>query len=123
MRIIIPAVPDNRLVYNASLSYVENLQDAGVKFYRYQKGFMHAKVMIIDDLLGTVGSANLDMRSFYSNFELTAVLLRPGVIAGLAASFEQDLQHSEFIEPVVFRRRGAYVKLIESLCQLLSPLL
>ncbi|MNO16038.1 Major cardiolipin synthase ClsA [compost metagenome] len=123
VRIIIPAKPDNRLVYNASLSYLENLQDAGVKFYRYQKGFMHAKVMIIDDLLGTVGSANLDMRSFYSNFELTAVLLRPEVIAGLAASFEQDLKDSEFIEPEIFRRRGQNVKLIETLCQLLSPLL
>ncbi|MBW4081406.1 cardiolipin synthase [Paenibacillus sp. S150] len=123
VRIIIPDKPDNRLVYHASLSYLENLQDAGVKFYRYRKGFMHAKVMIIDDLLGTIGSANLDMRSFYSNFELTAVLLRPEQIAGLASGFEQDLEHSGFIDPARFRRRGRNVKLIEGLCQLLSPLL
>ncbi|OKP94600.1 cardiolipin synthase [Paenibacillus sp. P32E] len=123
VRIIIPDKPDNRLVYNASLSYLENLQDAGVKFYRYQKGFMHAKIMIIDDILGTVGSANLDMRSFYSNFELTAVMLSPEVITLLAAGFEQDLEHSEFIEPAIFRRRGGIVKCIENLCQLLSPLL
>jgi cardiolipin synthase len=123
VRIIIPAKPDNKLVYAASLSYLENLQDAGVKFYRYTAGFMHAKIMIIDDLLATTGSANLDMRSFYSNFELTAVLLNPDTIALLAVAFEKDLKHSEFIDPEKFRMRGWNVKLIQGLCQLLSPLL
>lgn len=106
VRIIIPAKPDNKLVYHASLSYLENLQDAGVKFYRYTKGFMHAKVMIVDDLLGTVGSANLDMRSFYSNFEMTAVLLHAETIAVLVAGFEKDQKNSEFIDPVKFKERG-----------------
>lgn len=123
VKIIIPAKPDNKLVYYASLSYLENLQDAGVKFYRYTAGFMHAKVMIIDNLLATAGSANLDMRSFYSNFELTAVLLRPETIAGLAADFSRDLKLSEYIDPEKFRKRGRNVKRIEGLCQLLSPLL
>lgn len=123
VRIIIPAKPDNKLVYKATLSYLENLQDAGVKFYRYTRGFMHAKVMIIDDVLATVGSANLDMRSFYSNFELTAILLRPAIIAQLAEDFSQDLKHSEFIDPKKFKERAHNVKLIEGLCQLLSPLL
>ncbi|GGF83248.1 cardiolipin synthase [Paenibacillus albidus] len=123
VKIIIPAKPDNKLVYHASLSYLEDLQDAGVKFYRYTKGFMHAKIMIVDDLLATVGSANLDMRSFYSNFELTAVLLDPQTIEQLASGFESDLNDSEYIDPIVFRRRGRIVKLGEELCQLLSPLL
>lgn len=123
VRIIIPAKPDNKLVYYATLSYLENLQDAGVKFYRYTAGFMHAKVMIIDDLLATVGSANLDMRSFYSNFELTAVMLRPELIASLAADFGKDQKDSEYIDPQTFRERGRIVKLIQGLCQLLSPLL
>lgn len=123
VRIIIPAVPDNMLVYQASLSYLENLQDAGVKFYRYTKGFMHSKMILVDSVLATVGSANLDMRSFYSNFELSAVLLSPGAVATLAAGFERDLQHSEFIDPEKFRERGENVKLIQGLCQLFSPLL
>lgn len=84
---------------------------------------MHAKVMIIDDLLATIGSANLDMRSFYSNFELTAVLLRPEIITQLVSAFETDLKHSQFIDPEKFRERAWNVKLIQSLCQLLSPLL
>lgn len=123
VRIIIPAKPDNMLVYHASLSYLENLQDAGVKFYRYTKGFMHAKVMIVDDLLATVGSANLDMRSFYSNFELTAVLLHREAISSLITDFEKDQKYSEFIDPVKFKERGRIVKLGEGLCQLFSPLL
>ncbi|MRN51591.1 cardiolipin synthase [Paenibacillus monticola] len=123
VRIIIPAKPDNRLVYYATLSYLENLQDAGVKFYRYTKGFMHAKVMVVDELLASVGSANLDMRSFYSNFELSAVLLSPEVISALSFGFEQDLKHSEYIDPLQFRNRGNFVKCVEGLCQLLSPLL
>lgn len=123
VRIIIPGKPDNKLVYHASLSYLENLQDAGVKFYRYTKGFMHAKVMIVDELLATVGSANLDMRSFYSNFELTAVLLHPEAISTLSLGFEKDQKHSEFIDPVKFKARGKMVKFGERLCQLFSPLL
>jgi len=123
VRVIIPAKPDNALVYYASLSYLDNLQDAGVKFYRYQKGFMHAKVMIVDQLLCSIGSANLDMRSFYSNFELTAVLLSPERINRLSAEFEHDLGDCEYIDPTLFRQRGRLVKLREELCYILSPLL
>lgn len=123
VRIIIPAKPDNKVVYYATLSYLEDLQAAGVKFYRYTTGFVHAKVMIIDHLLASVGSANLDMRSFYSNFELTAVLLAPERIAELAEDFSRDLTHSEVIDPQSFRERAKNVKRLESLCKLLSPLL
>lgn len=123
VRIIIPGKPDSQLVYQASLSYLENLQDAGIKFYRYTAGFMHAKVMVIDDLFAAVGSANLDMRSCYSNFELTTLLFDPGRITSLAEDYKRDLERSEFIEPQLFKRRGRKVKLIQGLCQLFSPLL
>lgn len=123
VRVIIPAKPDNRLVYYTTLSYLENLQDAGIRFYRYGKGFMHAKTVVIDDRLAFVGSANLDMRSMYSNFELTALLMEPSAAAGLGQAFEQDLKDSEYMDPAVFRERGKRAKLLESLCRLLSPLL
>ncbi|WP_379132387.1 cardiolipin synthase [Paenibacillus sp. sgz500958] len=123
VRIIIPAKPDSWLVYHASLSYLDNLQDAGVKFYRYHKGFMHAKVLIADSLLASIGSANLDMRSFYSNFELTAVLLSPDRIEHIVSQFKGDLEESVYIDPTVFRKRGAKMRLKEQLCYILSPLL
>lgn len=123
VRIIIPSKPDNWVVYYASLSYLDNLQEAGVKFYRYTKGFMHAKILIADELLAAVGSVNLDMRSFYSNFELTALLLAPGAVSGVADAFQRDLKHAEFIDPKTFRQRGRMMKLGEAVCQILSPLL
>ncbi|WP_410513729.1 cardiolipin synthase [Paenibacillus sp. BR2-3] len=123
VRVLIPGKPDTWLVYYASLSYLEDLQDAGVKFYRYQKGFIHSKVILIDQLLASVGSANLDMRSLYSNFELTAVLMEPERIAKVAAEFEQDLKNSDFIDPHEFKNRSRFTRLKENLCYLLSPLL
>lgn len=123
VRIIIPGQPDSWLVHYASLSYVEDLQDAGVKFYRYQKGFMHAKVVVIDELVASVGSANLDLRSLYSNFELTAVLLDPNEIKTLAQQFEEDLSFSEYVDPKEFKQRGRMKKLKENVCHLFSPLL
>lgn len=122
VRIIIPGKPDNWLVYYATLSYLEDLQDAGIKFYRYE-GFMHAKVMIVDELISTVGSANLDMRSLYSNFELTAVLMDPNRISELAKEFENDLKHSEYVDPKDFVKRNRFMRMRENLCKLLSPLL
>ncbi|MDT3427173.1 cardiolipin synthase [Paenibacillus forsythiae] len=123
VRIMIPAKPDSALVYNASLSYVDHLLEAGVKFYRYRKGFMHAKVWIADGLLASVGSVNMDMRSFYSDFELSAVLLHPQRIEELAGQFRRDLEDCEAIDPGVFRNRGKLARAKEEICSVLSPLL
>lgn len=123
VRIIIPDKPDHPFVYNASLSYMDDLLDAGVKFYRYRKGFMHAKVWIADGLLASVGSVNMDMRSFYSNFELSAVLLHPKRIEELAGQFQRDLEESEAIDADVFGKRGKAARIKEEFCRLLSPLL
>ncbi|AIQ11589.1 cardiolipin synthase [Paenibacillus durus] len=123
VRIMIPSKPDSALVYYASLSYLDNLLDAGVKFYRYRKGFMHAKVWIADGLLASVGSVNMDMRSFYSDFELSAILLQPQRIEELADQFRRDLEGSEAIDPDLFRQRGKLARAAEEICSLLSPLL
>ncbi|MEF2967592.1 cardiolipin synthase [Paenibacillus sp. M1] len=121
--VIIPGRSDSRLVKLASLSYVEELMQAGVQFYEYGKGFVHAKVMIVDDLLASVGTANLDMRSFFCNFELTALLFDPKPISGLAQDFERDLADSRRIPLQEFARRPRRQKAAELLARLLSPLL
>ncbi|WP_094096412.1 cardiolipin synthase [Paenibacillus physcomitrellae] len=123
VRIIIPYHSDNRLVHWASLSYVEDLLRTGIKFYQYAKGFVHAKVMIVDDLLATVGSANLDMRSFFSNFEMTAILFDASPIEELARQFEEDLQECRPILLETFLNRPRRQKGMELLARLLSPLL
>lgn len=123
VRLIIPDKPDSKLVYKASLSYAEDLLDAGVKFYRYTKGFMHAKVWVADSLLASVGTVNMDLRSYYSNFELSAVLLDPSRIEQLANRFLLDLEECEPIEYEAFRQRGTKERMKEEICRLLSPLL
>ncbi|SMF72765.1 cardiolipin synthase [Paenibacillus uliginis N3/975] len=123
VRIIIPDKADSRLVKLASLSYVEDLLTAGVRFYEYKKGFIHAKVLIVDDLIGSVGTANMDMRSFFCNFELTAVLFDKEPIKRLVSDFEEDLRNSGLIDTQKFHERGRLQKVTEILSRMLSPLL
>jgi Phosphatidylserine/phosphatidylglycerophosphate/cardiolipin synthases and related enzymes len=123
VRLIIPGLADTQLVLWATLSFVERMLEAGVRVYRYQKGFIHAKVMIVDDLLAVVGTANMDMRSFHSNFEQNAVLFDPGTIEHLKQDYEQDLLDSRELEAVDFRQRPRREKAAEAAARLLSPLL
>ncbi|AWB43620.1 cardiolipin synthase [Paenibacillus sp. CAA11] len=123
VKIIIPYKSDSRFVHLASLSYVEELLQAGVRFYQYTKGFVHSKMMIVDDLLATVGSANMDMRSFFYNFEMTAILFDQGPIRRLMDDFEQDLLDSRPMELGEFSRRPRLQKGAEIMARMLSPLL
>ncbi|MGO4546895.1 cardiolipin synthase [Paenibacillus sp. 2TAB23] len=123
VRLIIPGVGDSKLVLLATLSYLQEMLDAGVKVYRYEKGFIHAKVMIVDHMLATVGTANVDLRSLLSNFELNAVLFEKETINRLEADFIEDLKHSCELERESFSRRPKGQKMAESLLHMLSPLL
>lgn len=121
VRVIIPGVPDKKLVYNASLSYVQELLQAGVRFYCYQKGFIHAKV-IISDNLACSGSANMDMRSFCGQFELNAVFFDRKVVDRLLQDFYRDLSVSNELTLPDFEKRSTIQKLKEVFARLLSPL-
>lgn len=123
VRVIIPGVPDKRFVYYASLSYLEELMAAGVKVYRFHKGFVHAKVIIADDAAASVGSANVDMRSFYTNFELNVLVYDRNVIARLEADFLADLKDCTEIRLEAFKRRPRLQKWLEGAARLMSPLL
>ncbi|TYP70304.1 cardiolipin synthase [Paenibacillus methanolicus] len=123
VRLIIPYVADSNLVLRASLSYVEDLLAVGVRIYRYRKGFVHAKVLIIDDMLASVGTANMDMRSFFSNFELNALLFSQKAIKRLEGDFLDDLSVCEELSLSVFERRPRKAKAGEVLARMLSPLL
>ncbi len=69
VRIVIPGIPDKKIVYTLSESYLELLVQGGVKIYKYSPGFVHAKVFVADDFMATVGTINLDYRSLYLHFE------------------------------------------------------
>ncbi|ALS28697.1 cardiolipin synthase [Paenibacillus sp. 32O-W] len=121
VRVIIPAVPDSKVVYWASLSFVQDLLQAGIRFYRYQKGFIHAKVVICDETACS-GSANLDMRSFIGQFEINAMFFDGQVVNRLVADFFRDLGESEEIVPAEFEKRPKSQKRKEIFARLLSPL-
>ncbi|MGG1553565.1 cardiolipin synthase [Paenibacillus ferrarius] len=122
VRVILPYKGDSRIVQYASQSYMQELLQAGVRFYLYRKGFIHAKVILFDDFMATAGTANMDMRSFFSNFELNAVLFSESAIQRLEQDFNMDLQECEEVELAAFLQRPKSVKCKEAIARLLSPL-
>lgn len=123
IQIILPCKADHFMVYWASRSYYEGLLAAGIRIYEYQNGFIHSKILIIDDELASIGTANMDMRSFNQNFELTAMIYDREVVARAQKQFRADLEQSREVIPEEFQQRSVLKRTTESICKLFSPLL
>ncbi|MFS1515573.1 cardiolipin synthase [Bacillus sp. SCS-151] len=123
VRILMPKRPDKKIVFYASRSYFPELLEAGAKIYEYKKGFMHSKILIVDDEIASIGTSNMDMRSFHLNFEVNAFLYRTNSIRALTNDFIHDIAHSDIITEEQFSTRPIWVRLYESTARLLSPLL
>ena len=122
VRIMIPIKGDNVIVAWAGYSYIDVLMEAGVKVYLYRKGFNHSKFIAIDDELCTIGSANLDYRSFNDDFEVQALIYDNSVTCSLRDDFLKDLEESEPMTPEKWQNRSRLSKLMEPLARLLAPL-
>lgn len=92
VRILMPGVPDKKLVYRMSRSFYPELLEAGVKIYEYEPGFVHAKGCVVDDVAGTVGTVNLDYRSLFLHFENNSVFYRASLLGALKADYEKTLE-------------------------------
>lgn len=123
VHLMIPGKPDHLFVYWASLSYVGELLEAGVRCYSYEGGFIHSKIIITDSLVSTIGTANLDIRSFELNFEVNAFIYDAEVSRELEAVFYQDLKDCTELTLPEYLLRPWSVKIKEAFCRLLSPLL
>ncbi len=123
VRVIIPNQPDHLFVYWASLSYVGELLKAGVKCYTYQKGFIHSKMILVDGVLSTVGSANLDIRSFKLNFEVNAFIYDQQITQKLEEQYLKDLDVCKEITLEEYHKYSKWIKMKESVSRLLSPIL
>ena len=123
VRIIIPGNPDHFFVYWASMSYLGELLEAGVKVYQYEKGFIHAKVLTIDGTVSSVGSANMDIRSFELNFEVNAFMYDDNITKVLEDDFMNDLHCCVEITKEWYRRRRWWFKVHEAIARLISPML
>lgn len=123
VRIMIPERADSKITHLASLSYLDELIDAGVKIYFYKKGFLHSKIMVSDDTLSTVGSTNMDFRSFEHNFEVNAFMYDHESALRMKDIFQADLKESELVLLKEWRMRPWYRKVAESVIRLFAPLL
>lgn len=123
VRILIPEVSDNRLVKLAAYSYFDEVSSTGVKFYRYQAGFLHEKAMLIDDSIGTVGTANFDNRSFRLNFEITVLVAEPGFARDVEQMFENDFANSRLMVPGEYDSKPYLFKVAVRLARLAAPVL
>ena len=124
IRLMIPRKADAKLVEWASHSYVMEAIEAGVKVYLYMGGFNHSKLLVSDDNLCTVGSTNIDFRSFENNFEANAFFYDEEMAQRIKAIYLKDESQSILVDDVsYFVKRPFMKRLFESIVRLLSPLL
>lgn len=122
VRIIIPGIPDKKIVYTLSESYAESLVNSGVKVYKYIPGFIHTKVFISDDQVATVGTINLDYRSLYLYFECGTYLQDVDCIRDIKKDIENTLGKSHEItkkEAVPHLLKGVW----QAILRLVAPLM
>lgn len=123
VKLLVPGASDSKMVNAAARSYYTELLKHGVRIFTYEKGFVHAKTMTVDDGLAVVGSANMDYRSFDLNFEVNALVYSTEITHQLVRAFEEDLSHSQEIDAQEWLNRPGHVHLWEKLVRLLSPFL
>jgi len=123
VRMLCPKRSDNRLADYASRYYWAELLAEGMQILEYQRGMMHAKMMLVDDAWGWVGTANLDRRSLQLNFENVCILHSEPEIAAMIKAYQRDMRRSKAVTLDEFSRRPATAKLWENTCRLFSPVL
>lgn len=122
VRILMPGVPDKKLIYLMSESHFGKLLKSGVKIYRYTPGFNHAKNYISDDLYAVVGSINIDYRSLYLHFENGVYIYNDEEILKMKTNFLNDLKVSEEITYESWAKRKWYKKIIAFILKMFAPL-
>ena len=124
VRLMVPYRGDgNFLVTLASRSYVKDLLAAGVKVIFYEKGFLHAKTIVADDQVVSIGSTNMDVRSFEQDFEINAFIYDSDMAVWMRDVFLEDEKDGRYIDPAQWAERPAFVRFEESFARLFSPLL
>lgn len=123
VKLLVPARGDSFFVSMASKAFYDELLIAGVEIYEYTKGFVHAKTFIIDRKVASVGTANLDARSFDLNFEVTTLIYDEAIAQNMAAQFDIDIADATVVHYKVWKRRNVWTKFFEKIVRLLSPLL
>lgn len=123
VHVMIPDKPDHMFIYWATLYNIGELLETGANVYLYKNGFIHAKTLVVDQEIASVGTANTDVRSFKLNFEVNAFLYDADVSIELVEAFKRDIAVSERLTIEKYRDRPLRIKFKEALSRLLSPIL
>lgn len=122
VRIIVPHVPDKKIVSLMSKSFYERLMSAGVKIYEYKPGFVHSKVYLVDNMYAMVGTINLDYRSLVHHFENGLWMYKTDSIVDIKKDFEQTFEKCIELSPSL-NKVGILTKLFRSVVKIFAPLM
>ncbi len=123
VNIMITGCPDKNVPFWVAFTFFEPLLQAGVKIYLYKAGFFHSKIVIIDDHPVTVGSCNMDQRSFFLDYELNAIFYDKAITQEFISQFEEDCKYSELLDLETYQHISSLKKFRNSVFRLFSPLL
>jgi cardiolipin synthase len=124
VKLMLSARPSgNRLPDWAGNTYIADIVESGARVFLYEKGYLHAKTISIDSQVCSIGSANIDIRSFSINYELNAVFYKEQVARDLEEDFQRDLEHCSEFHREMYEQRGAVSRFRDSVARVLSPLL
>ena len=121
VRVMIPERPDHLLVFLSAFSFLPDMLRAGVKIYRYLPGFLHQKVMLVDSDAATVGTVNLDNRSFRLNFEITAFIPSRDFATSVGEMLEKDFAHCRRVTIDEIKQRPVWMKVVSRAAYLMAP--
>ena len=122
VKLLLPGKSDSAAVSKATKSYIGTLLEAGVQVYLFKNGFNHSKVILVDGALATVGSANMDIRSFENNFEVCSFIYDHEVTRRLEEEFIHNAMQSHRVSPIEWAQRQWPERLAQAICRLFSPL-
>jgi len=123
VRVMLPEQPDHTLVWLASIAHADAMVEHGVKVYRYTTGFLHQKVVLMDDRIASVGSANFDNRSFAINFEITLWFTDPKTIGAVESMLLDDFGNCRLVERAEVKTRSLPLRFLTQAARLFSPVL
>ena len=123
VKILLPEKSDTPFVHSASLTFVEDLIENDIEIYFYRKGVVHSKMIVIDEEVCTIGSTNMDYRSFDNNAEVNAFFFDEDLSREVKAYFEKDLENAFLVDLETWKKRPIWPKVMGSVARLVAPLL
>ena len=122
VRLMLPGTPDKKYIYYSSFSYLEEMLEAGVKVYLYN-GFIHSKTLVVDDKITTIGTTNIDIRSFLLHYELNVFFYQEDFSKKAREIFKTDMLSSKLLSLEEYQNRSLFFKIKEGFFRLFSSIM